>query len=39
LREKALIILTSPYTWLEEYTKVEKWLGGKQINEKDVTTY
>jgi 5-histidylcysteine sulfoxide synthase/putative 4-mercaptohistidine N1-methyltranferase len=23
-----LLVLTSPYTWLEEYTKKEHWLGG-----------
>lgn len=23
-----LLLLTSPYTWLEEYTKKEEWLGG-----------
>jgi putative 4-mercaptohistidine N1-methyltranferase len=23
-----LLILSSPYTWLEEYTKREEWLGG-----------
>ncbi|NVN99664.1 MAG: 5-histidylcysteine sulfoxide synthase [Geobacteraceae bacterium] len=24
----ALLVLTSPYTWLEEFTKREEWLGG-----------
>jgi len=24
----ALLVLTSPYTWLEEYTRKEEWLGG-----------
>lgn len=23
-----LLVLTSPYTWLEEFTDVEKWIGG-----------
>jgi 5-histidylcysteine sulfoxide synthase/putative 4-mercaptohistidine N1-methyltranferase len=23
-----LLVITSPYTWLEEYTKKEEWLGG-----------
>lgn len=27
-----LFILTSPYTWLEEYTKPEEWLGGFKDN-------
>jgi hypothetical protein len=22
------LVLTSPYTWLEEFTDVEKWIGG-----------
>ena len=30
------LILTSPYTWLEEYTKKEHWLGG-YINENGET--
>ncbi len=28
VNEGGYLILTSPYTWLEEYTKKEKWLGG-----------
>lgn len=28
LDEGGYLILTSPYTWLEEYTKKEYWLGG-----------
>ncbi len=28
LDEGGYLILTSPYTWLEEYTKKELWLGG-----------
>lgn len=39
LTGKSLLVLTSPYTWLEEYTGIDKWLGGRQINGKDVTTY
>ena len=23
-----VLVLTSPYTWLEEFTKKENWLGG-----------
>ena len=23
-----ILVITSPYTWLEEYTKIEEWLGG-----------
>ncbi|MFN7811974.1 MAG: putative 4-mercaptohistidine N1-methyltransferase, partial [Planctomycetia bacterium] len=25
-----LLVLTSPYTWLEEYTPRDKWLGGRR---------
>ena len=39
MNQKSILVITSPYTWLEEYTKVDKWLGGKQINGKDTTTY
>lgn len=27
-----LLVLTSPYTWLEEFTEKKKWLGGIKIN-------
>lgn len=27
-----LLVLTSPYTWLEEYTDKDKWLGGVKVN-------
>jgi 5-histidylcysteine sulfoxide synthase/putative 4-mercaptohistidine N1-methyltranferase len=30
LNEDGILILTSPYTWMEEYTKKENWLGGYQ---------
>ncbi|MEO7932395.1 MAG: putative 4-mercaptohistidine N1-methyltransferase [Chthoniobacterales bacterium] len=33
------LILTSPYTWLEEYTPQANWLGGFYQNERAVTTY
>ena len=39
LKPKSILILTSPYTWLEEYTKKEQWIGGREINGKNVTTY
>jgi len=25
-----LLVITSPYTWLEEYTPKDKWLGGRR---------
>ncbi|HHO42831.1 MAG TPA: 5-histidylcysteine sulfoxide synthase [Epsilonproteobacteria bacterium] len=28
LNDGGLVVLTSPYTWLEEFTPKEKWLGG-----------
>jgi hypothetical protein len=37
--DKSLLIITSPYSWLEEFTSIDKWLGGKEINGKEVTTY
>ena len=39
LNTGGLLILTSPYTWLEEYTKKEFWLGGyKDASGNKVTT-
>jgi 5-histidylcysteine sulfoxide synthase/putative 4-mercaptohistidine N1-methyltranferase len=38
LNEKGLLVLTSPYTWLEEFTPKEKWLGGFKKNGEDFTT-
>jgi len=33
------LILTSPYTWLEEYTTKENWIGGYQDkNGNDIST-
>jgi 5-histidylcysteine sulfoxide synthase/putative 4-mercaptohistidine N1-methyltranferase len=33
-----LLVITSPYTWLEEFTPREKWLGGKKVDGENVTT-
>ncbi len=39
LNDGGYLILTSPYTWLEEYTKREFWLGGyRDENGKEVST-
>lgn len=40
LNDHGLLMLTSPYTWLEEYTNKEDWLGG-YINDdgKEVHTF
>ena len=32
------LVLTSPYTWLEEYTEKENWLGGIKVNGENFTT-
>ncbi len=39
IRIGGILVLTSPYTWLEEYTTKEKWLGGKRENGEPLTTY
>ncbi len=33
-----LLVITSPYTWLEEFTKREEWLGGYKEAGENVTT-
>jgi putative 4-mercaptohistidine N1-methyltranferase len=33
-----LLVLMSPYTWLEEFTPKQKWLGGLKIDGENVTT-
>ncbi|MEA1920822.1 MAG: putative 4-mercaptohistidine N1-methyltransferase, partial [Campylobacterota bacterium] len=39
INEGGLLILTSPYTWLEEYTAKEKWIGGyKDESGREVST-
>jgi putative 4-mercaptohistidine N1-methyltranferase len=38
LNEEGMVILTSPYTWMEEYTPKEKWIGGYHKDGKAVTT-
>ncbi len=39
LNDGGYLILTSPYTWLEEYTKKEFWLGGyRDENGREITT-
>ena len=34
-----LLVLTSPYTWLEEYTPREKWLGGRREHGEPLSTF
>ena len=38
IKRGGFLVLTSPYTWLEEFTKKENWIGGKRINGENVTT-
>lgn len=38
LNNKGYLIITSPYTWLEEYTDKEKWIGGIKVNGENFTT-
>ena len=33
-----LLVIASPYTWLEEYTEKEEWLGGFKRDGESVTT-
>ena len=34
-----LLVITSPYTWLEEYTQKQKWLGGRREHGEPLTTF
>ena len=34
-----LLVITSPYTWLEEYTPKAKWLGGRREAGEPLTTF
>ena len=34
-----VLLISSPYTWLEEYTPKENWLGGVRENGEALTTY
>ena len=38
LNPGGLLVITSPYTWLEEYTKRDEWLGGYKEAGENVTT-
>ncbi len=33
-----ILAIASPYTWLEDYTPKEEWLGGKKVNGENHTT-
>jgi len=34
-----LLVITSPYTWLEEYTEKTKWLGGRREHGEPLPTF
>ena len=38
IKPRGLLIITSPYTWLGEFTKRDKWLGGFRKDGENVTT-
>jgi len=38
LEPGGLLVITSPYTWLEEFTPRERWLGGIKVDGENVTT-
>jgi putative 4-mercaptohistidine N1-methyltranferase len=39
IRPGGLLALTSPYTWLEEYTAKDKWLGGRREGGEPLSTF
>ena len=38
LSENGILVLLSPYTWLEEYTPKQNWIGGYKDNGQDIFT-
>ena len=38
VRPGGLLVITSPYTWLEEYTQKAKWVGGRREAGEPLTT-
>ncbi len=34
-----LLVITSPYTWLEDYTPKDKWLGGRREHGEPLSTF
>lgn len=39
IRSGGVLMLSSPYTWLEDFTPKENWLGGLRENGEALTTY
>ncbi len=38
LNKGGVLVLTSPYTWLEEFTEKQHWIGGYKKNGENITT-
>ena len=38
INENGMLVLTSPYTWLEEFTDLDKWVGGYRKDGEPYTT-
>ncbi|MFT7234637.1 MAG: 5-histidylcysteine sulfoxide synthase/putative 4-mercaptohistidine N1-methyltransferase [Methylophagaceae bacterium] len=38
MNEGGILMITSPYTWLEEHTAKENWVGGRKVDGENVTT-
>ncbi len=38
INKGGLLVLMSPYTWLEEFTPLENWLGGRKVDGENRTT-
>ncbi|MBK7769221.1 MAG: 5-histidylcysteine sulfoxide synthase [bacterium] len=38
VRSGGLLVILSPYTWLEEFTPRDKWLGGRKVDGENLTT-
>ncbi|MFT5577589.1 MAG: 5-histidylcysteine sulfoxide synthase/putative 4-mercaptohistidine N1-methyltransferase [Paraglaciecola psychrophila] len=34
-----VLLIASPYTWLEEHTNKEEWVGGRKVDGENVTTF
>ncbi len=38
IKKGGILAISSPYTWLEEYTKKDKWLGGYKKDDENILT-
>ena len=38
INKGGLLVIMSPYTWLEEFTPAENWLGGRKVDGENQTT-